>query len=77
MTANFIPSEIDATEWKNLKPYYDQLLSREFKSVSCIEKFLLDRSELDATADEAGTDLYIAMTCNTEDSAAKLSLIHI
>ena len=75
MTANFIPSEIDATEWKNLKPYYDQLLSREFKSVSCIEKFLLDRSELDATADEAGTDLYIAMTCNTEDSAAKSAFL--
>ncbi|MDP7008196.1 MAG: M3 family oligoendopeptidase [Phycisphaerales bacterium] len=71
MTTEFVPADIDATTWENLQPYYQQLLEREFKCSGCIEQFLFDRSELDAAASEAGSNLYIAMTCNTEDESAK------
>ncbi|MDP7005570.1 MAG: M3 family oligoendopeptidase [Phycisphaerales bacterium] len=71
MITDFVPADIDATTWDNLKPYYQKLLNREFKCAGCIEQFLLDRSELDASAFEAGSNLYIAMTCNTEDVDAK------
>ena len=71
MMTDFIPADIDATTWENLQPYYQQLLGREFKCSGCLEQFLLDRSELDAAAEEAGSNLYIAMTCNTEDEDAK------
>jgi len=68
---DFVPAEIDATVWDNVQPYYQKLQSREFKCSGCIEQFLLDRSELDAAVTEAGSNLYIAMTCNTEDEDAK------
>jgi oligoendopeptidase F len=71
MMTDFVPADIDATNWDNLQPYYQQLLDREFKCSGCLEQFLLDRSELDAAASEAGSNLYIAMTCNTEDENAK------
>lgn len=71
MITDFVPADIDATTWDNLKPYYQQLLDRVFKCSGCIKQFLLDRSELDAAAEEAGSNLYITMTCNTEDEDAK------
>ena len=75
-TTNFVPTDIDATTWENLKPYYDSLLERTFKCQGCIAQFLLDCSELDASADEAGSNLYIAMTCNTEDEGAKKGFLN-
>ena len=71
MMTDFVPADIDATNWDNLQPYYQQLLDREFKCPGCLKQFLLDRSELDAAASEAGSNLYITMTCNTEDKNAK------
>ena len=71
LITDFVPAEIDATTWDNLQPYYTQLLDRELKCSGCLERLMLDRSELDASAYEADTNLYIAMTCNTEDKAAK------
>jgi oligoendopeptidase F len=40
-------------------------------SAKAFEKWLLDRSELEAACGEAEADLYIAMTCHTEDKAAQ------
>ena len=68
---DFVPADIDATSWENVQPYFQQLLERNFKCSGCIKQFLLDRSELDAAVAEAGSDLYIAMTCNTEDEEIK------
>ena len=75
MITDFVPADIDATKWETLQPYYQKLLEREFKCSGCIKQFLLDRSELDASAEEAGSDLYIAMTCNTEDESAKAAFL--
>ncbi len=76
MMTEFVPADIDASIWENLQPYYQQLVDREFKCSGCLKQFLLDRSELDAAAAEAGSNLYIAMTCNTEDEEAKASFLH-
>ena len=75
MITDFVPADIDATTWDNLQPYYQQLIDREFKCSGCIEHFLLERSELDAAASEAGSNLYITMTCNTEDEDAKTAFL--
>ncbi len=71
MITNFVPADIDATTWESLQPYYQTLLDRKFKCEGCLEQFLLDRSELDAAAAEAGSNLYIAMTCDTENEEIK------
>ena len=63
----FVPAELDATKWENLEPFYTGLAERTFNCPRCLEKFILDRSQLDAASDEAMADLYIAMTCHTDD----------
>ena len=68
---DFVPADIDASSWETVEPYFQQLLDREFSCVGCLEQFLLDRSELDAAVSESGSNLYIAMTCDTEDEDAK------
>ena len=67
----FVPADIDATVWENLQPYYKQLLNREFKCSGCIEQFFLTAANSTQQLDEAGSNLYITMTCNTEDEDAK------
>ena len=67
----FIPADLDATRWPQLEPLYRKLLDRTLKCANCLEKLILDRSELDAAAGEAEANLYIAMTCHTDDAEVK------
>ena len=43
-TTDFVPAELDATNWANLQPLYQALLDRELKCAGCLEQLLLDRS---------------------------------
>jgi oligoendopeptidase F len=70
-TTEFVPQDLDATRWSNLEPLYEALLDRELACENCLEQLLLDRSELDAAAQEAHAKLYIAMTRHTDDEQAK------
>ena len=69
-TTAFVDSSLDATKWENLQPLYQSLIDRELTCPRCLEKLLLDRSDLDALVSEAGANLYIAMTRHTDDEAA-------
>ena len=68
---NFVPANTNAADWSQLQPLYQSLITRELKCQRCLEKLILDRSDLDAAAEEAQANLYIAMTCHTDDAAAK------
>ena len=70
-TLRFIPATLDGTQWGQLEPLYRQLIDRNLKCPNCLEKLILDRSELDSAAGEAEANLYIAMTCHTDDAAIK------
>ena len=70
-TTDFVPADLDAGTWENLAPLYQALLERELKCSGCLEQLLLDRSELDAAAREAHANLYINMTCHTDDEQIK------
>ncbi len=67
----FIPPTLDATQWSQLEPLYQKLLDRTLKCANCLQGLILDRSELDAAAAEAEANLYIAMTCHTDDADIK------
>ncbi|MFM1935309.1 MAG: hypothetical protein RI990_268 [Planctomycetota bacterium] len=69
--STFVPETLDATNWAVLEPYYAQLLGRTIHDAAGLERLLLDRSELDAAAEEAAADLYIGMTRHTEDELAR------
>jgi hypothetical protein len=67
----FVPAELDGTKWENLAPYYEQLVGRTVHDAAALERLLLDRSELDACAEEAAANLYIEMTRHTDDKLAQ------
>lgn len=69
--SEIVPASLNAASWEELKPLYDELISRELHCANCLRRLILDRSELDAAANEAGTELYIAMTCRTDDPATQ------
>jgi len=68
--SDFVPANLNAASWESLKPLYQELIDRELHCKKCLERLILDRSELDAAAAEAYTDLYTNMTCHTDDPAA-------
>lgn len=65
----FVPAKIDATKWANIEPLYRELQERPVTTTAELERWLLDRSELDAAASESRANLYISMTCHTDDEA--------
>lgn len=68
-THAFVPARIDATRWEEIEPLLRALLDRPVGSAAAFERWLVDRGELEAAVDEAEANLYIAMTCDTEDPA--------
>lgn len=72
---SFVPAELDATRWENLEPLYRNLLERPIRCAGCLERLVLDRSELDAAVSEAEANLYIAMTCRTDDETAQKAFL--
>jgi oligoendopeptidase F len=65
--AEFVPASIDATRWEEIDPLVNQLLAREVRTPGEFERWLIDRSELEAACSEARANLYIDMTCATDD----------
>jgi oligoendopeptidase F len=69
--SDFVPFPIEATRFESLEPLFKALLARPVSGGAELEKWLLDRSELAAACSEGRADLYISMTCNTEDKAVQ------
>lgn len=69
--SDYVPANLNARSWDELRPLYQALIARAINSKRDLERLILDRSELDAAASEAGTSLHISMTCDTEDKAIK------
>ncbi len=65
--APFVPESFDGTKWEQIEPLMTALLERPVPSRAELERWLIDRSELEAACGEARALLYIAMTCSTED----------
>jgi len=65
-TRNYIPASL-SIEWNKLEPIFSELNSRNIHSVAELEKWLLDRSEVEAALEEDFAWRYIRMTCDTTD----------
>lgn len=66
----FLPEGFKLTVWSKLKPYYEELLKRPIKNVEELEKWIWDKSELDATVSEAFAWRYIRVTIDSNDQPA-------
>ena len=62
----YIPATLDIT-WESLEPLFKELEHRSVDSVEELEKWLADRSELEAALEEDFAWRYIRMTCDTTD----------
>ena len=62
----YIPENLNI-DWISLEPIFNDLLSRNISAVSDLEKWLLDRSEIEAALEEDFAWRYIRMTCDTTD----------
>ncbi len=67
----FVPADLDASKWEAIEPMLKLLETREVRSTGDLERWLVDRGELEAACSEARANLYIAMTCDTENQAAQ------
>jgi len=63
----FLPDNMVISQWDDLKGYYEDLAHRTINSVEELEKWLKDRSELDAIVEEEMAMRYIKMTCDTSN----------
>ncbi|GAB2694559.1 M3 family oligoendopeptidase [Mucilaginibacter koreensis] len=60
----YIPANLEV-KWENLEPLYQELSNRPINSVTELEQWLRDRSELEAALEEDFAWRYIRMTCDT------------
>ena len=66
---------LDATNWKQLEPKYQDFLNREINSAKELETWLMELGEFDAYVGETGSMLYVNMTCDTENEKIKQSYL--
>lgn len=69
VATDFVPARLDGTNWGQIEPLMRALLERPVGSRQELERWLVDRSELEAACAEAEANLYIDMTCDTDDKA--------
>ncbi|QNL50012.1 M3 family oligoendopeptidase [Olivibacter sp. SDN3] len=62
----YVPVNLQIT-WDNLSPLFKELEDRPIRSKEELEKWMLDRSELEAVLEEDFAWRYIRMTCDTTD----------
>jgi oligoendopeptidase F len=60
----YIPQDLEI-KWDNLQPILNELLSRDIDNVHELEKWLKDKSELEAALEEDFAWRYIKMSCDT------------
>lgn len=61
---SFLPETLEII-WQNIEPYFISLQNRVIESVTDLELWLKDRSELEAVLEEDFAWRYIRMTCDT------------
>jgi oligoendopeptidase F len=63
----YLPEDFKVTDWESLEPFFVELRERTITSGAELERWLLDRSELEAALSEDLAWRYIRMTCDTQD----------
>ena len=62
---------LDAKQWDELQPIYQEFLDREIVSADALESWLLELGQFDAYVGETGSMLYVDMTCDAENEEVK------
>ena len=68
-TRHFLPENISISSFEDIKPYYEDLNTRTIDTKEALEKWLLDRSELDAVLEEDMAWRYIKLSIDNTNEA--------
>ncbi len=71
----FVSVDDTLSEWSQMEPYFADLTSRPVETLEALNEWLLDWSELEACIDQVGTELYVRMTCQTDDAERKAAYL--
>ena len=63
----FMPKHLEIDSWEKLEPFFKDLEDREISSKTDLEKWMLDRSELESVLEEDMAWRYIKMNIDTTD----------
>ncbi len=72
----FVPQALDVSKWDEIQPLADALRSRDIRSSSDLERWLLDFSEFHSVIDEFGSRLYIEKSCHTDSDEIQKRFMH-
>ena len=64
---HYLPEDFLVTDWAAIEPFFQELQSRAVHTPAELERWLLDRSELEGVLSEDLAWRYIRMTCDTQD----------
>ena len=64
---HFLPQDLTIDSWSRIEPFLIDLKERKISSAKELERWMIDRSELDAVLSEDFAWRYIKMTCDTAD----------
>ena len=67
---SIVPAHFDGTLFTHIEPLLKELLARPVRSREELERWLTDRSDISAAYSESRANLYITMTCDTDDKSA-------
>jgi oligoendopeptidase F len=73
LSHQFLPTDAVLTNWEGLEPYFKTLLAQDLDSVTTLEKWLQNLSELEAFISEDACWRQIKMTCDTTDKSLEES----
>lgn len=73
---DFVPADLNCSDWDAIRPLVDDLLQREITTTDDLERWLLERSDLESYIMEARSRLHVDMTCDTEDDAKSAAYQH-
>ncbi|GAB3819430.1 M3 family oligoendopeptidase [Pontibacter rugosus] len=63
----YLSEDFAVADWEAIKPYFEELQTREVSYVAELEKWMQDRSELESVLSEDLGWRYIRMTCDTQN----------
>ncbi len=66
---NFLPANFKLSAWEDVKQFFTELEERPINSTEDLEKWMLDRNELDTAMMEDYRWRYIKMSCNSQDES--------
>ncbi|MFM6947426.1 MAG: M3 family oligoendopeptidase [Aquirufa sp.] len=64
---SFLPAEFVLSTWESVLPYFEQLSNQTIHSLAELEKFCLQRSELESYLSENFAWRYIKMSCDNQN----------